>query len=180
MKNIPNILSVTRIGLLPFFVWQMNLGNTVAAGIILLISGFTDTLDGYLARRFNWITDVGKVLDPVADKLTQATISITLLLRLRSYWPFFAILLIKDFIMMVLGGWLIKKKIKIEGSRWFGKLSTFVFYGAMILIVFFPGMPGWLITLLITLAVLCALIAAALYFPEFIEYKSLVKKKSDY
>ena len=81
---------------------------------------------------------------------------------------------------MVLGGWLIKKKIKIEGSRWFGKLSTFVFYGAMILIVFCPGMPGWLITLLITLAVLCALIAAALYFPEFIEYQSLVKKKSAY
>ena len=178
MKNIPNILSVTRIGLLPFFVWQMNLGNTVAAGIILLISGFTDTLDGYLARRFNWITDVGKVLDPVADKLTQATISITLLLRLRSYWPFFAILLIKDFIMMVLGGWLIKKKIRIEGSKWFGKLSTLVFYGAMILIVFFPGMQGWLVTLLITASVICALIAAALYIPEFIDYKKLVENES--
>ena len=177
MKNIPNILSVTRIGLLPFFVWQMNIGNAVGAGIIIVISGFTDALDGYLARRFNWITDLGKVLDPVADKLTQATISVTLLIRLRTYWPFFAVLLIKDFIMMVLGGWLLKKKIKIEGSKWFGKLSTTVFYGAMILIVFFPGMPGWLITTLITLSVLCALVAAVLYIPEFIAYKKLVEKE---
>lgn len=179
MKHIPNALTVLRIVIIPFFVWQLLTGNTLAAGILLAASGLTDLLDGALARRFGWISDLGKVLDPVADKLTQAAVSICLILRLRQYWPFFAVLLVKDFMMLVLGGWLLKKGVKLEGSRWFGKVATFVFYGAMVLIVFIPGMPGWLATTLIALSTGFALLAAALYIPEFLRYKKKLLNESE-
>ncbi len=175
MKNIPNILSVIRILLLPFFVMQMMQGNAVGSGIILVASGLTDTLDGKLARRYNWITDLGKILDPVADKLTQFTVSITLAFQLREYWYFFAIMVAKDLIMLVLGGYLLKKGAKLQGSRWFGKISTVVYYIAMILIVFFHSMPQWIFLALLSIATICAIIAALLYIPEFMQYKRETK-----
>ena len=179
MKHIPNILSCLRILLIPFFVWQMFAGNTVNAGVILIVSGATDLLDGILARRFGWVSAVGKVLDPVADKLTQGTISIVLAILLRQYWVFFAILIIKDLVMLILGGYLLKNGIKIEGARWFGKVVTVLFYGVMIGIVCFPGMPPWLITTLLAIVSGCAVIAAALYVPEFLNYRSKISKKQN-
>lgn len=171
MKNIPNILSAFRIVLIPFFVWQMLQGNTLYAGLILVGSGFTDLLDGFLARRFGWISNLGKVLDPVADKLTQAAVSFTLMLLLRHYWYFFAFMIAKDFVMLVLGGYLLVKGVTLDGAQWFGKLSTAVYYGATILIVLFPALPQWTVITLLSLASLCALIAALLYVPEFLRYK---------
>ena len=99
MKHIPNILSGLRIVMIPFFIWQMLVGNTLAAGLILVASGLTDTLDGNLARHFGWVSDLGKVLDPVADKLTQTAVSVCLMIRIPELWFFFAILIIKDLIM---------------------------------------------------------------------------------
>ena len=175
MKNIPNILSTIRILLLPFFVIQMMRGNTIGAGHILVASGLTDTLDGQLARRYNWVSDLGKILDPVADKLTQFAVSITLALQLREYWYFFAIMVGKDLIMLVLGGYLLKKGAQLQGSRWFGKVSTVVYYVAMILIVFFHAMPQWIVLALLSIATACAIIAALLYIPEFRQYKREAK-----
>ena len=81
MKHIPNILSSLRIVMIPFFVWQMLTGNMLSAGLILLASGITDTLDGQLARHFGWISDLGKILDPFADKLTQTAVSVCFIIR---------------------------------------------------------------------------------------------------
>ncbi len=177
MKHIPNILSCLRILLIPFFVWQMFAGNTINAGAILIFSGITDLLDGLLARRFNWVSSVGKVLDPIADKITQATISIVLAILLRQYWIFFAILIVKDLVMLILGGYLLKNGVKIEGARWFGKVVTVLFYAVMIGIVCFPEMPSWLITTLLLIVSGCAVLAAALYVPEFLQYRRSIGKK---
>lgn len=171
MKHIPNLLSVFRILLIPFLVWQLLEGHTVMAGLLLLLSALTDLLDGKLARHFHWISDLGKVLDPAADKLTQAAVSLTLAFLLGAYWFLFAFLIIKDLILLTLGAYLIRKGVKIEGARWFGKVSTFVYYVTMTLIVLFPQMPSWSAILLISAAVLCALISALLYRPEFLRYK---------
>lgn len=179
MKHIPNLLSSFRLALIPFFVWQMAVGQPVAAGIILIVSGLTDLLDGKLARRFGWITDLGKVLDPLADKLTQAAVSITLAVVLRRYWYFFAVLVLKDLVMLILGGALIKKGAHIDGARWFGKVSTCVYYAAAILIVLVPGMPHRAAFALLSLAVLCALAAALMYIPEFIRYRRNIGRSDD-
>lgn len=171
MKHIPNILSGLRIALIPFFVWQMLEENTLAAGLILLASGLTDTLDGNLARHFGWVSDLGKVLDPVADKLTQTAVSICLMIRLPQLWFFFAILIGKDLVMLVLGGYLTKGGVQIEGARWFGKVATVVFYMVMILIVLVPSIPQAVTVVLLVLAVGCAVGAGLMYLPEFRRYK---------
>lgn len=176
MKHIPNILSAFRIVLIPFFVWQLLGGNVLAAGVILLLSGLTDLLDGALARRFGWVSDLGKVLDPIADKLTQAAVSICMIIRLRRYWYFFAILILKDLVMMVLGGWLLKQGVRIEGSKWFGKLATFVFYGVMVVLLLVPGLPSWLTALLLTIVAALMVFAALMYIPDFHRYKQNSQK----
>lgn len=171
MKHIPNILSVIRILLIPFYLWQILAGNTLTAGIILLASGITDFLDGILAREFGWISDVGKVLDPVADKLTQAAVSISMIIRLRQYWYIFAILIVKDLIMLVLGGWLLRRGVRLQGAKWFGKVSTFVFYTVMVVLLFLPGIPEGLVMVLLWVVAACAVLTALLYIPEFLKYR---------
>lgn len=171
MKHIPNILSAFRIVLIPFFIWRLLAGDTVAAGSILLLSGITDFLDGQLARRFGWITPLGKVLDPAADKLTQVSISLTFAVLLRDYWYFFVILLAKDALMLLVGGYFLKKGIKLSGAKWFGKVSTFVFYVAMILLVFLPAMPRWIIMSLLVVVVVSAVVSVLLYIPDFLHYR---------
>lgn len=172
MKHIPNILSVIRILLIPFFVWQFMQGNTLAAGILLLLSGLTDLLDGFLARRFHWVSQVGKVLDPVADKLTQISVCVVLAIRMREYWWVFAVLLAKEAIMLILGGYLLARGVKLEGAKWFGKVATVLFYVAMTAVICWPGLPLWLLNVLLALVVISALIAALCYIPEFIRYRS--------
>lgn len=176
MKHIPNILTSLRIVIIPFFIWKMLEGDLFVAGVLLVFSGLTDLLDGLLARSFHWVSDLGKVLDPIADKLTQAAISVTMLIKLYAYWPFFVIFLVKDFVMLLLGGYLLKKGVQLEGARWFGKLATFMFYGTMILILFFPGMPQVVTLTLLTLSVACALGAGLMYIPQFISYKNSIPK----
>ncbi len=171
MKNIPNLLSAFRISLIPFFVIQLLEGNTLNAGLLLIFSGFTDFLDGFLARKFNWITDLGKVLDPAADKLTQAAVSITLAYMLRQYWIFFAIMIFKDLIMLIIGGYLMKKGAKLEGAKFLGKVSTFIYYIGTILIILIPTMPNAIIIAILSIATICALISAFSYIPEFKSYR---------
>ena len=100
-----------------------------------------------------------------------------LAILLRQYWIFFAILIVKDLVMLILGGYLLKNGVKIEGARWFGKVVTVLFYAVMIGIVCFPEMPSWLITTLLLIVSGCAVLAAALYVPEFLQYRRSIGKK---
>lgn len=172
MRNIPNALSVVRILMIPLFVWLLFNEHTTLAGLTLVASGATDLLDGVLARRYGWITDIGKVLDPLADKLTQAAVSVSLMVYLSDYWYLFAILIVKDAIMVVLSSRLWLRGVRIEGANMFGKVSTAVYYAAMILIVFWPGIPNWLTVALIGVSVACALVAFAMYVPAYREYNA--------
>ena len=80
--TIPNLLSLIRILLIPFIIWLYCARKAYLCTIIVIaLSGFTDIIDGKIARKFNMVSDVGKVLDPVADKLTQATLVICLIAR---------------------------------------------------------------------------------------------------
>lgn len=171
MKNIPNILSLIRILLIPAFCYQFLVGNTLNSAIILAISGFTDFLDGFLARKFNWITQLGKVLDPAADKLTQVAVCIVFVIKMRTYWPFFVILLLKDLIMLILASSVINKGVKIEGADWQGKVSTFLFYTVIIVILFFPNLPHWAIITMLSASTIMSVSAAIMYIPDYKRYK---------
>jgi cardiolipin synthase len=170
MKNIPNAISFFRILLIPFFIIRIVEGDTLSAAVILIVSGVTDMLDGMIARAMNWITPLGKVLDPVADKLTQMVVYVALIMRFREYWGIFAFMIFKDLAMLVMTGFLMRRGVKIEGARWFGKLATIVFYFTAVLIFLFPGLPDGIILGLLILTFACVLLSAALYIPEFLCY----------
>lgn len=172
MRHIPNILSCFRIALIPFLVRHLLQGETLYAAILIGVSGATDLFDGMLARKFGWVSQLGKVLDPIADKLTQIAVCIVLAYRLRQYWYFFAILLLKEFLMLVICGVLIKKGVRLEGAKIFGKVATTLFYVCMTAIVLFPGMPPELTIMLLALVVISSLVAAFLYLPEYNRYKN--------
>jgi len=171
MHHIPNILSGFRISLIPFFIYQVLMGNMLTAGIILIISAITDIVDGYLARRFKWVTDLGKILDPAADKLTQVSICVLFVVQFTQFWVFFVVLILRDLVMLVAAGYFVKHKMPLTGARWFGKISTVVFFISMIFIALFPGLPLAYVYILLALTTFSAVIALIMYVPEFVRFK---------
>lgn len=157
--SIPNIISYFRILLIPVFVVlfvnsKENLAVHIAAAGVLILSGLSDMIDGKIARHFNMITELGKVIDPVADKLTQAAIMICLAMRYPLLWAFIGMLIIKEITMAVLGMVFLKKGRKLKGAHWYGKVSTVVFYLVMIALLAVPPgkMPFELSTALIIIS----------------------------
>ena len=123
--TIPNILSMFRLLLLPVIVYMyMNQKDYVLTGILLVISGLTDLLDGYIARTFNMMSDLGKILDPVADKATQAVVLLCLITRFRWLVIPFICILIKELFMSCIGMVVIKKTGEVHGAVWHGKVAT--------------------------------------------------------
>ena len=179
--SIPNLLSIFRIILIPifggFYLWDKNFEYFYISAGILVISGLTDLLDGYIARHYNQITELGKILDPLADKLTQATVCVCLALRFPPFRILFIIFIIKE-VCMGLGGLIvIKRGEKIIGSKWFGKVSTFIFYVVVAVVLFFPGISKGLLDTLVAIAAVTALFAFAMYIPVFV--KLLRESKQD-
>ncbi|MBQ7875372.1 MAG: CDP-alcohol phosphatidyltransferase family protein [Oscillospiraceae bacterium] len=164
--NIPNALSVLRIIIVPVFA-VLYLGAETAAdfllsGAVLAFSGITDMLDGKIARKYNMITDLGKVLDPLADKLTQGTVCVCLAVRHPSLSLLFGILIIKE-ILIFAGGILVYRKHEfVVSPNIFGKIYTAVFFVVMAVIVAFPAAEA------VLKYVLWALLACNIY--TFIKY----------
>ena len=132
--TIPNILSMVRICLIPVIVWLfLGKENYLLTGIFVLISGLTDVVDGMIARRFNMISDVGKVLDPIADKATQAVVVILLSIRFPLMLIPLAIGIVKEIFMTVSGYMIVKKCDVVLGANWHGKLATVVLTATMAL-----------------------------------------------
>ncbi|HAZ19678.1 MAG TPA: CDP-diacylglycerol--glycerol-3-phosphate 3-phosphatidyltransferase [Clostridiales bacterium] len=132
-NHIPNYLTVFRLLLIPLYVWAFIAWNRLilAAGIFLL-AGLTDILDGYLARKNNWVTDIGKLLDPLADKAMQlAVLTCLAFARILPFWLAISLLL-KDSIMVTFASLLMKRKNIYVQANWYGKLATAVTYGVFI------------------------------------------------
>lgn len=130
-KHIPNALTMLRFFLIPVIVAYLVEGNYLFAFIFLTISGITDILDGIIARKFNFITNFGKLIDPLADKATQ--LSVLAVLTLQHVIPVWIliIVLLKEFAMISGASFLYGKEFVVS-SRWYGKLSTVLFYLAIV------------------------------------------------
>lgn len=142
--NIPNILSYFRILLVPVFVWTYYMAVTqdesyyIAASCVILVSGITDFLDGQIARRCNMITEWGKLVDPVADKLTQGALVISMaVLRYPLMWILAALFVLKDGFLSVMGIIMIKHGKKLNGALWYGKICTAFFYVSVLVLLIF-------------------------------------------
>lgn len=131
LKHVPNILSVCRILLIPVIVFSIVSGNYLMALIVFTISSLTDIVDGYIARNFDAVTNVGKLLDPLSDKLTQISLIASLVWAdVISGW-ILIVLLIKEFIMIAGAAFLYGKSVVVY-SKWYGKLATVLIYFSIV------------------------------------------------
>lgn len=130
-RHIPNALTILRFILIPFIIVYIVQDKYIEAFIFLTLSGLTDILDGAIARKFNYITNFGKLIDPLADKITQVSILVTL--ALKDVIPMWILMLvfIKEFVMVAGASFLYGKEL-IVSSKWFGKLATVLFYLAIV------------------------------------------------
>lgn len=162
--TIPNLLSAIRLALIPLIVWlyigkkQYNL-----AVLVILISGATDIVDGFIARRFNMISDFGKILDPVADKLTQGAVIVCLSAKYKLIRVLIVLFVLKEIIMAVFGYLAIQKKDSVNSAKWYGKVNTAVLYVVMMLLILFPEMSEPLADTLIVICGCFMLLSLGLY-----------------
>lgn len=131
LKYIPNTLTVIRFLLIPFILYSVIIGNYLLAFVLFTISGITDIADGFIARKFNLISNFGKLMDPLADKLTQ--LSMLTILVVKNMIPFWILIIValKE-ITMVCGASFLYGKAVVVYSRWYGKLATVLFYLAIV------------------------------------------------
>ena len=140
--TIPNLISLFRILLIPLIIWLYCGKKQYAATIaVVAISGVSDIIDGKIARKFNMVSDVGKVLDPIADKLTQVTLVICLTARYPWMWALLALFAVKECLMLLWGYLTLKSTDTINSAKWYGKLSTVVLYAVMMILILFVNIP---------------------------------------
>lgn len=150
--TIPNILSLFRLSLIPVYA-GLYLNATekyqyILAGTILTISCLTDMIDGKIARKYGMITTLGKVLDPLADKLTQLTLTICLSMKYPVLYPVLSLFVKKELFQLVLGIVFLRRGKMLPGALMAGKVCTTVLFVSLILLVFMPDMSHGTVTLI--------------------------------
>ena len=140
--TIPNLLSLLRLMMIPLIIWLYCGAERyyVAVGVIVL-SGLTDVADGIIARKCNMVSDFGKILDPVADKLTQGAVLICLAAKHKLMIPLIIEFALREMCMLVMGYMTIKNQDSVNSAKWYGKLTTVVLYAVMMLLILFPQIP---------------------------------------
>ena len=192
-NTIPNWISFARIIMVPIFAVLFLNDEIVWSVFVLFLSGFSDFIDGKIARKFNQISELGKMLDPVADKLTQITIAIVLYLTfsqstdatIKAFSWVFLVFLAKEALMVIGGGLMIAFGLRPVAAEMPGKIATFVFYAVMIVIIAFGPdiglvkafvLPNWLMIALVCISVVLTLVAFCSYLPP--TYKQIKERKS--
>jgi len=126
--TVPNALSVLRIAIVPFFAWCFLTDRLIWAVALLVLSGLSDMFDGLIARKFNQVTELGKILDPFADKLTQGVVALCLAIKFPMIGPVLGLFIAKELLMLCCALVLLKKHKRPGGAKWYGKVATVMFY----------------------------------------------------
>ena len=163
MMSVPNLITILRFLIIPFYTVSLIRGEFLWALLLFIISALSDILDGYLARKLNQTTELGKVLDPVSDKII---ILISLIFfAIKNYLPPVGVIifLVKEVLMLLVGLYFLFKGIEITSSRFFGKSAT-VFTSISVIMILL-GIPYAYVFFLIglTLSILAGLDYLFLY-----------------
>lgn len=176
--KLPNILTYIRILLVPLFIYLFMTATTpvhiLISGGVVFLSALTDLLDGIIARKFNIITDLGKVLDPIADKLMQAAMFFCVFAKAIGDKTIFSSLLlitilfvVKELVTFFVSLFLYKKGKHLDGSIWCGKACTVSIYTVMLLLIIFPNLNTLTKMILLTIAGVFLVIAFVVYMYEY-------------
>lgn len=188
-NTIPNWLSFIRIALIPVFMVLFLKDHVLVAVIVMAVAAITDLFDGKIARKFNQVSNLGKILDPIADKLSQMAIVIVLIV---TYWDnaikyLFMFFIVKEVIMIIGGVVLLAQGMRPTAAEMWGKVATNVFYFGMIFILALgengalcdilnftlPSIVTWII---VVVSAICTLISLLGYAPGFI--RQIKEKKA--
>lgn len=182
--TIPNVISIIRIILIPFIAvmyFNTNIENNYVYTLILLIvSGLSDIVDGFIARHFNLVSDIGKVLDPVADKLTQAVVLFCLSIQNQYIIPMFCVLFIKELLTLFAATYLLKNGTKPISAKWWGKLSTVTIYTTIFYSIaadYFTFLPKLVLYILMVASIVCMLISMIGYMNLFLKHENKSNSK---
>lgn len=194
--TVPNLISVIRIILIPFFAFYFMQGEFVIAVIILALSGLSDCIDGKIARRFNQISALGKLLDPLADKLTQITLAVILFLTfnkaedsmLKAFSWVFLVFIAKEFVMVLGSVIMLSIGLRPGAAEIYGKVATLAFYVVMIFIIGFGPevgafrnlftIPNPLMMILVVISAILTMVAFFSYIPDVIRQAKEKKANS--
>ena len=148
--TIPNLLSLFRLVLIPVYMLIYfhadRPGHYYLSAAILAVSCLTDLIDGKIARHFNMISTVGKILDPLADKATQFTLIICLASRYPVLWYLVALFVVKEGFQLIAGSITLRKGKMLEGALLAGKICTTVLFVSLIVLVMIPTLSEQVVT----------------------------------
>ena len=162
--TIPNLLSCLRLALIPCFVWAYLIrGDAHLTVALLLLSGLTDIADGFIARRFDCVSNLGKVLDPLADKLTQGAMLVCLMSRFPLMLLPFGLMVVKEMVCVGTGLAAIDRTGELRSAGWHGKLATVLLYAMLIAHVLFPELPAEISLASILLCAAAIVLSGVLY-----------------
>lgn len=185
-NTIPNWLCFLRIALIPVFSVLFIKENYIPAFVLMIIAALTDAIDGKIARKFNMVSNLGKILDPIADKLSQMAIVIILIVK---FWSFegilkylFFLFIIKEVLMLIGGAVLLSKGMRPVAAEIWGKVATTIFYifmiaiialggpnGALVGVWFFKELPTTVMTVMVIISAVLAFVSLFGYAPGFIK-----------
>lgn len=195
--TIPNLLSLIRIILIPVFVVLFQSGKYLPAVIVIFASGLTDLFDGKIARHFNQISKLGKMLDPAADKLTQIALTVVLFFHfhdsddevLKAFSYVFLLFCVKELTMIIGSFILLSMDIVPQAAVIYGKVATFAFYCVMgLLLLFAPGfgalsayvtLPHQAIVVLVTISAILTIVAFCSYIPDTVRKVKTKSKENE-
>lgn len=195
-NTIPNWLCFLRIALIPVFSVLFIKGNYIPAFVIMIVAALTDLFDGKIARKYNMVSNLGKILDPIADKLSQIAIVIILIYKYwEGYLKYILFLFIVKELLMVLGGaLLLAKGMRPVAAEMWGKVATTVFYIFMIVIIALGGegcalfdvplfkpliLNDTIVTVMVSISALLAFVSLFGYTPGFIKQLKENKAKKE-
>lgn len=170
--TIPNVLSIFRLALIPVYVLIYLQAKSTAdyflAAAILAVSCLTDLIDGKIARHFNMISNLGKILDPLADKMTQFALIVCLASKYVIVRYVFAVFFVKESFQLIAGGLKMRKGQMLRGALLSGKICTTVLFLSLIFMILIPTLNEKIITIISIIDIAFMLVAFAHYVLTYI------------
>lgn len=173
---IPNIISMIRITLIPVIIQTYCVQHDyLFSSFIIAVSCLTDILDGIIARKFNMITNFGKIIDPVADKLTKFTIIICLSTRFEWMKNLIVVFILKELLMSIGAIMVFKRKNVVNSSLWHGKMNTVILYITIVTLIVIPNINNKVANILIVISI-CSMISSCVLY--LCSYRKQINNKN--
>lgn len=180
LLTIPNLLSLFRLVLIPvYMVIYLNAQELVdyfIAAAILAVSCLTDAIDGKIARHFNMISTIGKILDPVADKATQFTLILCLAIRYPVLWTLVCLFVVKESFQLIAGFLTLRKGQMLTGALLSGKICTTILFVSLIVLVLIPDLDQSVVYVITAVDCLSMLIAFLGYARTYYTHSPMIQE----